>query len=114
MLTASEAFRNAWVALERAEQVSPDAHKAAFTDLLNLVEACCAVSLDGLLVGRSGTLLRKNLVGTLVLIDRTPSAYALFANAMETPNTFEEIRRFLAATQKDQSQLLQGLSAYDK
>lgn len=71
--------------------------RIAFNDVMNLIEANCAIVRDGLLVGHSGDTLENYLANTLVQIDRSDAAVALVGDLMETENTFSDIRWFLHA-----------------
>lgn len=107
-LTASEAFRDAWASMD-VHSGDAEAHRAAFGDLLNLIEACCAVHRDKLLVGRSGALLDTYLVNTLTQIEQSAPARDLFADLVETDRTFEEIGHFLAAKRRERRDFLARL-----
>lgn len=109
-LSASEAFRDAWSNLD-AHADDPDAHRASFGDLLNLIEACCAIHRDRLLVGRSGALLDAYLVNTLTQIDQSAPARSLFADLVETDKTFEEIGHFLSMKRRERRDFLVRLQA---
>lgn len=111
MLAASEAFRDAWAQLD-AHADDPIAHHAAFADLVNLIEACCAVHRDGLLAGRSGVILDTYLVNTLTQIDQSDQARALFAGLMETDRTYEEIAYFLTKKRKARRDFLSRLQVH--
>ncbi len=111
MLAASEAFRDAWAQLD-ANADDSTAHHAAFADLMNLIEACCAVSRDGLLAGRSGVILDTYLVNTLTQIDLSDQARAIFAGLTETDKTYEEIAHFLAKKRRERKDFLSRLQMH--
>lgn len=110
-LTASEAFRDAWSRLD-ANEGEPAHHRAAFADLMNLIEACCAIHRDKMLVGRSGRLLETYLVNTLTQIEQSDRALELLAGLLETERTFEEIAHFLTVQRRARRDFLARLKVF--
>ncbi|MBU1306567.1 MAG: hypothetical protein KKF33_13745 [Alphaproteobacteria bacterium] len=109
-LASWEAFRAAW---QRYDEAADDAAMlSAFNDVLNLIEANCAIFRDGLLIGHAGDSLQNYLVNTLVKIDRSDKAVQLVGELMETDTTFSDIRWFLAKQQAKSGDLLVRLQNY--
>lgn len=112
VLAASEAFSNRWGAFRAATNAGEQ--EATFGELLNIIEACCAVYRDGLLVGRSGALLDTYLVNTLTQIEQSDGGRTMFARLVETDRTFEEIGWFLRKKRRQRLNFLVRLRAYEE
>lgn len=103
VLEMSEAFRSAWLAFIHADIRN---RPMAFADVVNLVETTCTIRRDGLLAGKSGAMLEQYIIDVLVKINSSDPARDLFHGLLERPDTFEQIRLFIADVQVRRSGLI--------
>jgi hypothetical protein len=106
VLATTDAFARAWDKVATATDP-----KAAFGDLVNLMEAACAVYHDGMLTGRSGKLLRAYLVNVLEQFDSSQGAREALVQLLQTDDTFDELRLFFERVRPERKDLIRRLTA---
>jgi hypothetical protein len=93
LVSLNESFRQAWLQFSNAAE--EDARQYAFSDVMNLLEMACAIFGDKMFVGHSGKLIEDYLCHAFILIQDSPDARLRVETMILTPNTFDNIVRFL-------------------
>jgi hypothetical protein len=94
LIALSEAFRQGWSTFLAASGEPQRRH--AFADLANSLEVACAVLRDGVFFGNSKDVLEYYLVGVFRVIQDSDLARNQLATLLQTRETFENIRTFVA------------------
>lgn len=94
VLTLMENFRHAWERFLKSEGEQQDFE---FHELMNLIEAACALHGEKSLVGASGKLIETYLTDILAHLEQDAGARERIKAMRHSPDTFEHCVCFLAA-----------------
>lgn len=93
LVTLNESFRQGWIRYLEASDQAENNYQLA--ELLNLLEIACAVFLENSLTGNSKKLMLDYLNRSIKIIEDNKEAYNyLEAELVQSPSTFEFIRKF--------------------
>ncbi len=92
-VTLNESLRQAWL---HFSSVSDDGKQHAFADVMNLLEAACAIFDDRVFVGKVATLLEDYLCHVFIVIQESDDARNRIEQMILTDKTFEHILRFVS------------------
>lgn len=98
LIALNESFRQAWLNFSRA--ADDEARQHAFADVMNLLEAACAIFEDKMFIGRAGKLLEDYLCHVFILIRDSDDARERIQAMIVTEKTFEHIYNFLRSHRK--------------
>ena len=93
LVSINEAFRQAWQRFLKADNEADKSYELA--ELMNLFEIACGTQNEGSLAGVSKDIMAAYLNQVLTLLIYNDYTKAKIAELLETPNTFENIHKFL-------------------